>query len=161
MNAPLRRRPAAQWWRSERGSVTVEALMITPVLVLLLLMIAVVIHRGVDARLRLDDAAHQAARAASQQRSPAAARLAAQSSVDAALASAGVACRDAATGVSGGLTPGSTVTVTVRCVVDFRQAGPLALLGAKVLHSTATEVVDTYRSNHRQFTNSEGRLGGN
>ncbi len=146
MNPPPRRRPGARWWRAERGSVTVEAVMLTPVLVLLLLLIAVVIHRGVDARLRLDDAAHQAARAASQQRSPVAARVAAQSSVDAAVASAGVACRDATTNFSGSLTPGSTVTVTVRCVVDFRQAGPLALLGAQTLQSTATEVVDLYRS---------------
>ncbi|WP_410675360.1 TadE/TadG family type IV pilus assembly protein [Amycolatopsis sp. cmx-4-68] len=146
MNAPPRRRPGARWWRAERGSVTVEAVMMAPVLVLLLLVVAVVIHRGVDARLRLNDAAHQAARAASQQRSPVAARVAAQSSVDTALASAGAACRDATAGFSGSLTPGSTVTVTVRCVVDFRQAGPLALLGAKVLQSTATEVVDSYRS---------------
>ena len=146
MSAPPCRCAAARWWRAERGSVTVEAVMVTQVLVLLLLLIAVVIHRGVDARLRLGDAAHQAARAASLQRSTGAARVAAQSVVDAALASAGVVCRDATAGFSGSLAPGSTVTVTVRCVVDLRQAGPLALLGTKTLQSTATEVVDSYRS---------------
>lgn len=146
MNAPPHRRPSARWRQAERGSVTVEAVMMTPVLVLLLLLIAVVIHRGVDARMRLDDAAHQAARAASQQRSPLAARVAAQASVDTAVASAGVACRDATASVSGSLTPGSTATVTVHCIVDFGQAGPLALLGTRVLQATATEVVDNYRS---------------
>ncbi|OXM44138.1 pilus assembly protein TadE, partial [Amycolatopsis alba DSM 44262] len=54
---------ARAWWRAERGSVTAEAVLLTPVLVMLLVLLAVVVHRGVDARLRLDDAAHQGARA--------------------------------------------------------------------------------------------------
>lgn len=58
-----------RWWAAERGSVTAEAVLVTPLLVMLLLFVAVVVHRGVDARLRLDDAAHQAARAATLHRS--------------------------------------------------------------------------------------------
>jgi hypothetical protein len=42
------------WWRADRGSVAAEVTIATPFLVMLLVFVAVVIHRGVDARLRLD-----------------------------------------------------------------------------------------------------------
>src|SRR5581483_7379795 len=72
-------RRAVDWWRSDQGSVTAEITLVTPLLVMLLVFVAVVIHRGVAAQLRLNDAAHQAARAASIERTPAAAIEAAQS----------------------------------------------------------------------------------
>ncbi|HEX8864347.1 MAG TPA: TadE/TadG family type IV pilus assembly protein, partial [Lentzea sp.] len=56
------------WWRDDRGSASAEVVLITPILILLLVFVAVVVHRGVDARLRLNDTAHQAARAASIER---------------------------------------------------------------------------------------------
>ena len=56
------------WWREDRGSVISEIVLITPFLVILLVFVAVVVHRGVDARLRINDVAHQAARAASLER---------------------------------------------------------------------------------------------
>jgi Flp pilus assembly protein TadG len=126
--------------------VTVEAVLISPLLVMLLVFVAVVVHRGVDARLRLDDAAHQAARAATLQRTGPAAVTAAQHTAGAALAHAGVACRDVITTLSGSLDPAATVTVRVRCTVDLGQALLLAVPGGKVLESTASEVVDAHRS---------------
>jgi Flp pilus assembly protein TadG len=135
-----------RWWRAERGSVTVEAVLLTPLLVMLLVFVAVVVHRGVDARLRLDDAAHQAARAATLQRSAPAAVTAAQHTAGAALALAGVACRDVVTTMAGSLAPAATVTVRVRCTVDLGQALLLSVPGGKVLESTASEVVDAHRS---------------
>jgi Flp pilus assembly protein TadG len=80
------------WWRQDRGSVAVEITVVTPLLIMLLVFVAVVVHRGVDARLRLNDAAHQAARAASMQRSAPAAVAAAQSTARSALSAAGVVC---------------------------------------------------------------------
>jgi len=157
--AKLRR--AVGWWRAQGGAVTAEAVLIAPVLVMLLVFVAVVVHRGVDARLRLDDAAHQAARAASLQRSPAAASSAAQATATSALAHAGLVCRDAAVTTTTSASPGSTVVVSVRCTVDFGQALVLGVPGSRTLSATASEVIDTYRSNHREFANSEGRLGGN
>ncbi|RSM37863.1 pilus assembly protein [Amycolatopsis balhimycina DSM 5908] len=134
------------WWRAERGSVTVEAILIAPVLVMLLVFVAVVVHRGVDARLRLDDVAHQAARAASLQRTPAAAVAAAQATASSALAHAGLVCRDPAVSTMTSGRPGSTVIVTVRCTVDFGQALVLGVPGSRTLSTTASEVIDTFRA---------------
>ncbi|MEV6445144.1 TadE/TadG family type IV pilus assembly protein [Amycolatopsis sp. NPDC051716] len=134
------------WWRAERGSVTVEAVLIAPVLVMLLVFVAVVVHRGVDARLRLDDAAHQAARAASLQRTRAAATAAAETTATSALTHAGLVCRDATVSTTTSASPGSTVVVSVRCTVNFGQALVLGVPGSRVLSAEASEVVDTYRS---------------
>ncbi|MFI7122658.1 TadE/TadG family type IV pilus assembly protein [Amycolatopsis sp. NPDC049868] len=140
---------ARAWWRAERGSVTAETVLVTPVLVMLLVLLAVVVHRGVDARLRLDDAAHQAARAATLHRTTTAAAIAARDTAGAALAQAGVVCREVTTTLSGTLVPAGAVTVHVRCTVDFGQAALLGVPGGKTLESSASEVVDTYRSHAR------------
>lgn len=134
------------WWREDRGSASSEIVLITPLLVMLLVFVAVVVHRGVDARLRINDAAHQAARAASLERNGARAAGQARSTATAALASAGVTCRAVAVDIAAaGLRPGGTVTVTVSCDVDL---GDALMLGAgrKRLSATAIEPVDTYRS---------------
>lgn len=135
------------WWRADRGSVAAEVTIAAPFLVMLLVFVAVVIHRGVDARLRLDDAAHQAARAASIERTPATATAAAQSTASSALSSAGVSCAsltvDTATGA---MQPGGTVSVTVSCSVDFGDALILGVPGQKRLSATAVEPVDAWRS---------------
>ena len=142
-----RRRRWIAWWRNDRGSVAAEITLITPLLIMLLVFVAVVVHRGVDARLRLDDAAHQAARAASLQRSGAAAITAARSTARSALSGAGVVCRFVQVSAdTAGLVPGGTVTVTVTCPVDFGDALILGVAGQRVVSSTASEPVDTWRS---------------
>jgi Flp pilus assembly protein TadG len=147
MTAPrLRRDGVAQWWQPEQGSVTAEAVLFAPVLVLLLVFIAVVVHRGVDARLRLEDVAHQAARAASMQRNATAATAAASTTATSVLSQAGIVCRDMSTSTTTTARPGDTVRVVVRCTVDFGQALLLGVPGHKTLQATATEVIDTYRS---------------
>lgn len=135
-----------RWWSAERGSVTAEAVLVAPLLVMLLVFLAVVVHRGVDARLRLDDAAHQAARAATLQRNLAGATAAARDTAGTALAEAGLVCRGVTVTMSGTLAPASAVTVRVHCTVDFGQALLLGVPGGKPLESAATEVVDAYRS---------------
>ncbi|WP_246127719.1 TadE/TadG family type IV pilus assembly protein [Amycolatopsis rhizosphaerae] len=124
-----------------------ELTLVTPFLVMLLVFIAVVIHRGVDARLRLNDAAHQAARAASIENTPAAAAAAARSTAAGGLASAGVTCQslDVETSTSA-LRPGGTVTVAIACVVDFGDALILGVAGQRRLSATAIEPVDIWRS---------------
>ncbi|WP_235922133.1 pilus assembly protein TadE [Lentzea tibetensis] len=124
-----------------------EVTLVAPFLVMLLVFVAVVVHRGVDARLRINDAAHQASRAASMERTVPRAVAAAHATAATALASAGVACRslgvDTATG---GMRPGGTVSVTVSCVVDFGDALLLGVPGQKRLSATASEPIDTWRS---------------
>jgi Flp pilus assembly protein TadG len=135
------------WWRDDRGSAAAEVTLLAPILVMLLLFVGVVIHRGVDARLRINDAAHQAARAASIERTSTRATAAADTAATAALSSAGVTCRELQVNTStGGLNPGGAVTVTVSCAVDFGDAFILGVPGRKRLSSTASQPVDTWRS---------------
>jgi Flp pilus assembly protein TadG len=143
------RRPGwwAAWWRADRGSVAAEVTLAAPFLIMLLVFVAVVIHRGVDARLRLNDAAHQAARAASIERTAATATSTAQSTATAALSSAGVTCGSLSVDIAtGGLRPGGSVSVTVSCSVDFGDAPLVGVPGQKRLSATAVEPVDTWRS---------------
>lgn len=146
---PHLRRPGwfAQWWRDDRGSVAAEVTLLTPLLIMLLVLVAVVVHRGVAARLYLDDAAHQAARAASLQRSVPEATAAADSTARAALSPAVVACRAPQISTdTGGLVPGGTITVTLTCTLDWRDGLIAGIPGHTVLSATATEPVDTWRS---------------
>jgi Flp pilus assembly protein TadG len=134
------------WWREDRGSASSEIVLFTPLLVMLLVFVAVVVHRGADARLRINDVAHQAARAASLERTGTRAAEQARSTATAALASAGVTCRSVTVDITtAGLRPGGTVTVTVGCDVDLGDALVLGA-GRKCLSATAIEPVDTWRS---------------
>jgi Flp pilus assembly protein TadG len=152
----------AEWWRADDGSVAAEVTIVAPFLIMLLMFVGVVVHRGVEARIRIDDAAHQAARAASIERTHAAATSSAQSTATSALSSAGVVCRSLHVAIStGGLRPGGTVTVTVSCDVDFGDALVLGVPGGKRLSASAVEPVDVWRSDSYGFTNFEAVSGGN
>ncbi|ASO21603.1 Flp pilus assembly protein TadG [Actinoalloteichus hoggarensis] len=153
---PPRLTKASRWWRSDRGSAAVEVTLLTPVLIMLLVFVAVVIHRGVTARLRLDDAAHQAARAASIERSAADARTAARTAVTGALGSGDVVCRSPRVDVdTTGLTAGGAVTATVTCTLDLGDA--LVGVPTRTLSASATEVVDTWRAADTTDTTGDSR----
>ncbi len=141
------RRGWTAWWNADDGSVASEATIVALFLIMLLVFVGVVVHRGVDARIRIDDAAHQAARAASIERTPADATTAAQSTAASALSSAGVACNSlSVTASTGNLRPGGTVSVAVSCDVDFGDALILGVPGGKRLSASAVEPVDVWRS---------------
>ncbi len=130
----------------ERGSAAVEITLATPLLVLLLVFVGVFTHRGVDARLRMEDAAGQAARAASLTRSPAAAASAATSTGEQALAQAGLACPHPAIATdTADFRPGGVVTVTITCRVDLTGADPLPVGAGRDLTATAASPIDTWR----------------
>lgn len=137
--------PAA---RGDEGSVAAEVAIAIPVLVAMLLLVGVLLARGVDARLRLDDAARQAARAASLTRDPAAATLAAQQATTAALTHAGVDCDAPSVAVdTTGFVPGGIVTVTVSCRLDLSYAAALLATGdQRTLTATASSPIDIYRA---------------
>ncbi|MCP3800704.1 pilus assembly protein TadE [Allokutzneria sp. A3M-2-11 16] len=137
----------AAWWRADSGSAAAEITVITPLLITLLVFVSVLIHRGVAARVRLEGAAHQAARAASIERHTAAATTAARSTSANALSSAGLACTSLTVDIAtGGMRPGGTVTVTITCTVDLGDALLLGVPGTKRLSATASEPIDTWRS---------------
>jgi Flp pilus assembly protein TadG len=138
-----------QWWRSlrddEQGSAAAELVLITPVLILMLLFV-VFCGQTADANLRLEDAAHQAARAASLARSTTTAQNDAQTTASAALANAGITCQNLAVTVNtAGLRPGSTVSVNVTCTVELSGLTLLGVPGSTTLSASFSSPVDKYR----------------
>ena len=135
-----------RWCARQRGSVAAELTLVTPFLVALLVFVAVLVHRGVDARLRLNDAAHQAARAASIERDPSRAIVAARTTAEQALAAAGVVCQDLTVDTdTGAMAPGGVVAVTLTCRVNLTDAS-LLKLGDRSLSASASEPIDEWRS---------------
>ena len=128
----------------ERGSMALQLALMTPVL-LLLVVVAVYAGRLESGQARVDDAAHDGARAATLARSPAAALAAARS---AALATLGSApdCRSASVDVDlSGFRPGGSVAVSVRCDIERGDLGLLPIPGTATLTGTSVSAVDLYR----------------
>lgn len=131
--------------RDERGSAAAELTLLTPLLILLLLFV-VLCGRLADTKLRINDVAHQAARAATLTRTPSQATAAAQATADAALASAGITCQAlSVTTDTQGLRPGSTVTVTVSCTVGLGDLTMLGVPGSRTFQSSFSSPVDVWR----------------
>ncbi|MFD0923214.1 TadE/TadG family type IV pilus assembly protein [Saccharopolyspora rosea] len=122
-----------------------ELTLLVPVLIVLLLFV-VFCGRLAEARLRVDDAAHQAVRAATLARSSSQASSNAHATAQAALSQAGVRCQHL--DVSAPLArmqPGSTVTVTVTCDIGLSDLAMLGIPGSTTAESTASSVVDQWR----------------
>ncbi|MFI5808589.1 TadE/TadG family type IV pilus assembly protein [Streptomyces sp. NPDC051561] len=134
-------------WR-ERGSATTELVVMAPLLILLAL-VAVAFGRLAGARLDADEAAHQAARAASLARTADQARGDALRAARASLAGAGASCTGLRIASAlGGLEPGGTVRVTVTCRADLDVPG----MRSMDVTSTSTSVVDLYRGKPSEFS---------
>jgi len=129
----------------ERGSATVELVLLAPVL-LLLLWFLVYCGRLSDTRLQIEDAAHQAARAATLHPTAPAAAEAARTTAATALDEAGITCRDLTVTTHGTLANGTTVTVDVTCTVDLHDLALLQVPGTLALTARAAAPVDLYRS---------------
>ena len=108
-----------------------------------MLLVVVALGRVVSARIDVDGAAAQAARAASIARSPTTAVAVAQQTAAEALGSDHVTC--AALTVTAGFAPGGQVAVTVTCTVDLADLVGLRVPATRSISSTATSVVDVYR----------------
>jgi Flp pilus assembly protein TadG len=131
--------------RDERGSATTELTLLTPLLILLLLFV-VLCGRVANTKLRINDAAHQAARSATIARTPAEASTAAETSAHAALSSAGITCQSLTvlTDIQD-LLPGSTVTVTISCTIGLGDLTMLGIPGSRTFQSSFTSPVDVWR----------------
>lgn len=132
--------------RDEAGSVATELVLLTPLLILMLLFV-VALGRTVSARLEVDGAAAQAARAASIARDPSTATAMAQETATAALGSDGVTCGHlTVTTDTAQFEPGGQVAVTVTCNVGLSDLTGLRLPASEAVSSTATSVIDVYRA---------------
>ena len=132
-------------WRLDCGSASAELVLLLPLLIVLIYAVLFA-ERGAGARVRLDMAAHQAARAASQTHSTAQAIEAATTIATAALRDSHPACAFLSIRVNGSLAAGSTVTTDITCTIDLHDLVVAPLPGTITLTSRATAPVDVYRS---------------
>jgi Flp pilus assembly protein TadG len=145
MPAPGRLPRLLRLGRGDSGSAAAELVLLTPLLVLMMLL-TVAAGRLVQARLQVDSAAQQAARAASLARDPATATADATATATAALASENLTCANLAvsTGTSD-FQPGGQVTVQVSCTVALSGLALLHLPGTRTLTSRFAAPIDVYR----------------
>jgi Flp pilus assembly protein TadG len=128
----------------DRGSGTTELVLVLPALLLMLLFL-VLCYRVSQAKLRIADVAHQAARAASIARTPGQAVADARTTAQTALSDAGVTCQDLTVDAdTAGLAPGALVQVTVSCTVALHDLALLGTPGTATLHGTSTSPVDEF-----------------
>ena len=129
----------------EAGGVTVELVILTPLLLLLLLFV-VALGRVAGARIDVNGAASEAARAASIARSPLAAQDAARQTASSALADQHITCADLNVAVdTAQFHAGGSVGVTVSCTVKLGDLTGLRVPSSKVLTATASAPIDRYR----------------
>jgi Flp pilus assembly protein TadG len=132
---------------SDRGSATVELVVITPVLIVLLLFV-VAAGRFAMARNRVDEAARDAAREASTWATPMAATTNGVARGLASLNGGGVGCRRPAVTIdTSRLRPGGKVVADVSCTVELGDLMGLRVGGWRTFRARAVAVVDTFRSN--------------
>jgi Flp pilus assembly protein TadG len=131
-------------WRDPDGTLAVEAALVAPVLLVLMLL---VVYAGRAAQTDTDvrSAAARAARAASLTGDLTSAETAATEIAAANLATAGIDCRTTDITVAADIRAGGTVTVQVGCEVSNTDLAMLAVPGTRWSTATATQVVDTYR----------------
>jgi Flp pilus assembly protein TadG len=135
-------------WRilqDDRGSASAELTLLVPAFVALLLFV-VFCGRAADARLRVNDAAHQAVRAATLARSAAQAGNDATTTARSALSNAGVACESSTVDAQlATFQPGATVTVVVTCRVALSDLALLQLPGSIAINASSSAVIDVWR----------------
>jgi Flp pilus assembly protein TadG len=129
----------------DHGSAAAELVILTPLLMLMLLL-AVAAGRLVEARLEVDSAARQAARAASLARTPATAAADATTTAQSALAGQAITCSHLAiSSDTSDFQPGGQVTVHVSCTTTLGDLSLLHLGGVETLASAFTSPVDEFR----------------
>ena len=135
------RRRAIEAAGSERGTMSIEMVVLVPVL-LLITMVAVAGGRIVSAQGMVEAASRHAARAASMERSVGAASTAANRS----LSQADTANASCSAGVDvGGFRRGGAVTVSVSCRVKLSDLGLVFLPGTTVVKAESSAPVDQWR----------------
>lgn len=135
--------------RDDRGALSLEAVILFPVLILVLLLV-VALGRIGSANNAVDAAARNAARAASLERTGGSASTAGQQMAHSVLNQQGLQCTSTSVSVStAGFSaqigePAST-TATVTCTVRLSDIGLPGLPGTKTMTSSFTSSIDSYR----------------
>lgn len=141
----MKRRNAFALSRSDGGSITVEMVLLAPV-VFAFFCFVIGVGRLDEAHGQVVGAARDAARAASMARTPAEAVAAANSTAHADLTSTGLTCRQVNVHVATDqFRPGGIVQVTVSCTTDLSDVTVSGLPGSKTLSASTTAPLDTFR----------------
>jgi Flp pilus assembly protein TadG len=120
--------------------------LLTPLLILILLFV-VALGRLAGARIEVDGAASQSARAASLARDPATASATAQQTATAALGSDHITCAQLSVNTdTAQFQPGGAVAVTITCNVSLSDLTGLRLPASQSVTSRSVAVIDQYRS---------------
>lgn len=127
--------------RHERGSMAVEVVLLTPILVLFMLLV-VAGGRYISVQADIEAAARDAARAASFERSHGSAAAAAQAAATAALDDFAV-CQVGDLG--GNFEAGGLVEIELTCQVPNDDLGLIGLRGNHEMSATGAAPLDTYR----------------
>jgi Flp pilus assembly protein TadG len=138
-----------QRFRGERGSATIEAVIVVPAFMLFVALI-VCAGRYAMARQVVESAAAESARSASIARSHSAANGDARAAAERSLHDQQLRCASQQVWVdtSGFETPAGTpasVTATISCVVDIGDLTLPGIPGTRVITASVTSTIDTYR----------------
>jgi len=133
----------------DRGSATIEAVIVVPAFMLFVLLI-ICGGRLAVTRQAVEAAAADAARAASIARTQGQASAGARAGADASLANQGLRCttRQVAVDTAGFAVPvgtPATVTATVTCAVDLSDLTLPGVPGTRTITAAARSPLDTYR----------------
>lgn len=129
----------------DRGSASLELVLLTPVLLVLLLFV-VMGGRYAQARADVDSAARDAARAGSLERSSAAAIDAAEVAAARGLADRDIVCTDLDVRLDvTNFRPGGDVEATVSCALDLSDLTGLGVPSSVSFESAFSEPVDVFR----------------
>ena len=143
-----RRPPWAGSYRragAESGSLTVELVLLTPLLIGLLLLV-IGMGRLAETRGLVDGAARDAARAASLARNTIAANAAAQHAAAVDLTGAGLHCTTLSVRTdTSRFQPGGQVRVTVACTADLASLTGIGLPARKTVRATSSAPLESYR----------------
>lgn len=143
--APLLETDGRRRGRGESGSASVELVLLTPVLLVLLLFV-VAGGRLVSTRGQVDAAARDAARAGTLARSPGDARRDALAAAKTRLDTGRAGCRTLTVDVdTSAFREGGRVATTVTCAVDLGDLTLLGIPGTRMVRAVAVEPVDTFK----------------
>lgn len=132
--------------RRQRGSATVELLVLVPV-VIVFASFVVALGRYEVVRAEVAGAARAGAEAAAEAPTPSAAVAAARQAAPAAVDAASAVCRNVAVSTDiEAFEPGGSVVVTVRCTVPLSDLAVPGLPGSASTTSTVRAPIDTYRN---------------
>ena len=130
---------------TERGSATIELVLLTPVLISVLLFV-VALGRVASARADVDAAARDAARAATNARSADEAQRAGDAAGRASVHDNGVTCQSLSVALdTASFHAGGTVTAVVSCTSTFADLTGIGLPASRTITSVFTAPVDSFR----------------